>query len=495
MHQKALATSSSRIDSGAVCDPSPPSSPHRPALARLHAALIGLSAWCGLVLTATPVAGQQAPYANYLVGERALGLSGAFVAVADDPSAIFHNPAGLASLSTAAISGSLWAVAFRDREVTGGLVTPGGSDSLSFGSTSSLPLFLGAVVKFGAEDERGYRKHALGFSILRPYSDEYRYRGRVQGEAGTSVHELNVIHDDSSLWFGLGYAYQLAPRLSLGGSLFVARRSIDHEEAELSVLEAGAPLLGRLASAEASHMHAIIRLGALYTPNSQWSLGAMLQAPGIGLWHSATVDSTRPEDASGGMSSGFVRESGAVDAHAVVPWEARVGASYRPGASTLVTLDLSLLGGAGDSGRAQLASSELVYSPSSTKTDLALRLAAGFEWVVSGVVPLRGGLLWEGAKRPELPAVSDRYLGRRMSTVGGSLSVGFRAEGFNFALGTTLLFGAGEAMAVSRSDALRDLSYARASASDRTIIVYLSGASSVAKVVAQEIVPVLSGDD
>ncbi|MEO6223141.1 MAG: hypothetical protein ABIP90_07805, partial [Vicinamibacterales bacterium] len=32
-----------------------------------------------------------------VIGSRALGMGGAFVAVADDPSAVFWNPAGLAS--------------------------------------------------------------------------------------------------------------------------------------------------------------------------------------------------------------------------------------------------------------------------------------------------------------------------------------------------------------------------------------------------------------
>lgn len=53
-----------------------------------------------LVLTAAlalsaPVAAQDIPYANYLVGDRALGLGGAFVGLAEDGSATFHNPAGL----------------------------------------------------------------------------------------------------------------------------------------------------------------------------------------------------------------------------------------------------------------------------------------------------------------------------------------------------------------------------------------------------------------
>ena len=48
----------------------------------------------------------QFHYANFLIGERAMGLGGAFTAVADDASGIFYNPAGLGFALNSDISGS-----------------------------------------------------------------------------------------------------------------------------------------------------------------------------------------------------------------------------------------------------------------------------------------------------------------------------------------------------------------------------------------------------
>lgn len=56
--------------------------------------LLGVLSGLALCLAATP-ASAQATFE--VVGSRALGMAGAFVAVADDPSAVFWNPAGLAS--------------------------------------------------------------------------------------------------------------------------------------------------------------------------------------------------------------------------------------------------------------------------------------------------------------------------------------------------------------------------------------------------------------
>jgi hypothetical protein len=62
--------------------------------------LLGLSTAC-LVLAATAASAQQVFES---VGGRALGMGGAFVAVADDSSAVFWNPAGLASGDPAGVT-------------------------------------------------------------------------------------------------------------------------------------------------------------------------------------------------------------------------------------------------------------------------------------------------------------------------------------------------------------------------------------------------------
>ena len=49
-----------------------------------------------ILLVAPAVMGQDGRLVGQLYGDRAFGLGGAFTAFADDPSAAYYNPAGLA---------------------------------------------------------------------------------------------------------------------------------------------------------------------------------------------------------------------------------------------------------------------------------------------------------------------------------------------------------------------------------------------------------------
>ena len=57
------------------------------------------------VLTAVaPAHADDHHYQNYLVGERAVGLGGAFSAIANDSSGVFYNPAGLTTVAYSSIN-------------------------------------------------------------------------------------------------------------------------------------------------------------------------------------------------------------------------------------------------------------------------------------------------------------------------------------------------------------------------------------------------------
>ena len=66
--------------------------------------LIGCGIW------STQVSADQYHYHNLIVGERAMGLGGAFSAVADDASGVIYNPAGLGFALSSDISGSANAI-------------------------------------------------------------------------------------------------------------------------------------------------------------------------------------------------------------------------------------------------------------------------------------------------------------------------------------------------------------------------------------------------
>ena len=84
----------------------------------------------------------QFHYANFLIGERAMGLGGAFTAVADDASEIFYNPAGLGFALNSDISGS--ANAYYSKKQ---FIDTIGSNNFTEKSSSSANPFFGGLQK------------------------------------------------------------------------------------------------------------------------------------------------------------------------------------------------------------------------------------------------------------------------------------------------------------------------------------------------------------
>ena len=193
-------------------------------------ALACLLAGAFTLLPVQTARGQQRAHSNYLVGDRSLGLGGAFVGVADDPSANFHNPGGIASLPTSSISGSLWAVSFLSRSVEPGYETVLGSTQLDHSEAASLPLFLAGVAKVGKLQRDEVRPHALGVAILTPHDRSFTSLLQLNSPGGDAVRRLEVRREERSRWFGLSYAYRLTERFSLGTSLFLEQRVFSHSE-------------------------------------------------------------------------------------------------------------------------------------------------------------------------------------------------------------------------------------------------------------------------
>ena len=68
--------------------------------------VLALAVWAGLSAIAGIPAARATPSNQVPVGTRAIGMSGAFTAIADDASALFWNPAGLARLGHQEFTGS-----------------------------------------------------------------------------------------------------------------------------------------------------------------------------------------------------------------------------------------------------------------------------------------------------------------------------------------------------------------------------------------------------
>ncbi|MBC7530883.1 MAG: hypothetical protein H7318_04835 [Oligoflexus sp.] len=100
-------------------------------------------ALAALALCSLSAQADQFHYNNLVIGERAMGLGGAFTAVADDASAIIYNPAGLGFALSNDLSGS--ANAFYQRKVTYKKTV--GNQDFTEKSSGTLAPFFGGLQK------------------------------------------------------------------------------------------------------------------------------------------------------------------------------------------------------------------------------------------------------------------------------------------------------------------------------------------------------------
>jgi hypothetical protein len=454
-----------------------------------------------MLLVAAPVAAQDGPYASYLVGERSLGLAGAFVAVADDALTTFHNPAGIGNLRSAALSGSLWAVTLAYHTVNDGYVTDLGRKTLAHSEEPGLPMNIAAVFKFGKRDADGVRPHAMGASVVSPLRLDYRFTGQLEGTRDASgadaVDHLEVRRRDRARWYGASYSYRLKPGFSLGVSAFLTDRDFRHEEVELRATDPSPDGTtpgssdSRTSLVEATAQHGVLRLGALWRVNRHWQLGMMFQPPAVRFDFGSRVQSVHTVNGGMGFESYSERDA---PVNLPMPWELRAGASWLAVPNRLITLDLSLLGPSGSAGDPQPLvlqdpgdPSPGAFVPQRTQRLASVRGALGYEIIVNNIMPIRGGFMFETGANPAIPATSDLYLSDDLNSVGVALSFGVWTEGYEISFGTTAVFRRGDGLGLVRSDDPTVPEYARRDVRDGAIFFFVAGGSRAVQTLVKRI--------
>ena len=121
---------------------------------------------------AAPAGAQRVHHQTLAVGDRALGMGGAFTGLASDQAAAWYNPAGLALIDRGTVSGSLLLHAFEDLRLAEGELR------LAQERRSNFPLFATGVLRVGAtegEGEEAAPHHAFGVVVLRPLRVSRRF--------------------------------------------------------------------------------------------------------------------------------------------------------------------------------------------------------------------------------------------------------------------------------------------------------------------------------
>ena len=470
------------------------------------AACLSLSVVLALPVRADPFHAQTLP-----LGQRALGMGGAFTAVADDPSATFYNPAGLVLTNETSLSASLTLNAFDRVTVENGLRTQDRQSSLNHNTGTSLPVFVSAVKTLGRRGEDGRRRHAIALSTFTRNARRVSFDLESRGPAGSpgNVETLSLDMNERTVYYGLSYAYRVTRKLSLGLSNFISVLRTSYAEERISAGLGAVLADGSFASSQSSwssyRVQTLVRsmvwrVGALYSLSDRLQLGLMFQPPSLHIRGSGSVR-TRilKTDLSTDTSSLLNVSESNLLARAPTPWELRLGGRYQLYEWLTIALDGSLYGPTGDAAHPVIAigprspdpETGAVAEPGSFFAERWYRtfngnLSLGAAASLPKTFIVRAGLYTDLSSAPSVPKTSATYTPPDVNRVGSTLSVGVRSEGYDLSVGAIGVFGVGKGLSFNTDPSAGDATYAGTVVRDRMFLVFLNGVRSAISTLATQ---------
>lgn len=170
-------------------------------------------------------------FSDVLVGDRAMGMGGAFGGVADDSSALFYNPAGLAYATSSTLSSAVNAFQTTNREYKELFA---GKDSFFETSTDIIPTFTGGVI-----DLKKLSDGMNGAFALQNLSQQSGNQNDFIQRPDMGLEYLHRAEKSqlSELLFSAGAGKKFTPNLALGLSLSGHRLTLDVQQFQDSTVK------------------------------------------------------------------------------------------------------------------------------------------------------------------------------------------------------------------------------------------------------------------
>lgn len=356
-------------------------------------------------------------------GARAMGLGGAFIAVADDATAVSFNPSGLAQLLKPEVSfvarGVKRDVAYEDVATTAGARQLSVNDSL-ISNTQFDPLFLAGTVPLRVGD----RTLALQLSIQRLIAlsendsrDLTEFPSGNAGSAGASRLFQSINQTGQIDVYSLAVAYEASQRILLGCSINLWRGAWDLDSRSSKTTGTTTSYVNFSQSNRLAGNN--FNLGLIWRWPT-WSLGLVHRTAFHADYTFGTVLDTSSLAGKPRISQPF--ESG-------LHWPSTtgLGLAYRPKERWLVTTDLTRTAWSTArhlSSRPSLDGLNFFDLDKGTRTPDSTNFHLGVEHLLlsasGNVIPLRIGY----SREPQ--PVMDRMTGQQRVIYGASLGSGLK---------------------------------------------------------------------
>ncbi|MBI2602644.1 MAG: hypothetical protein HYW48_06285 [Deltaproteobacteria bacterium] len=441
------------------------------------------------ILLSCRTLGDQFHYNNFLIGDRAIGMGGAYAGVSDDASGIFYNPGGLAYALTNDVSGS--ANAFYTRRVV--YKEAVGGEDFTERSGGSLPSFFGGLQKL----DHVARGLVFAFGIYIPDSEQKDQDDTIkninlgslgQCPSGAQADRGSLVLDRfhrtvnqraSTFFIGAAAGIRVMRRLSIGiGLNYVGVDELvqEYQDVKQSQAQCGSdgsaipytttrsqnirqrlagsgvqPVLGlQMPVMDRLSAGATIKLGTYLAQSFEQTV----ENRSTGL----DADDQAPVDAAEGGTVATTKTSLISQLNSVsvsdkplgtMPLSARAGLAFFASTRLLMTLDTIYNGAVTDA--AQIPGVGTVYDK-----DGVLDFAFGAEYYMTPSIPLRLGLFTNNDARPK---VEENKTGQRdhIDYNGASAFLAWVQPNSQIGLGMIYQLGKGKAQKLADSLVIQDV--------------------------------------
>lgn len=397
-------------------------------------------------------------YGDLPLGGRAVGLGGAFTALANDPSGMHYNPAGLVDITQESVQ---LGTNFYGFEVRGGIGDAFGTviDVERAASVLDIIPASAGAVNIWERMPDGRPKTVQGFGSFVPSSRTER-RSVIDQLADTErfpgCAELAYERDlsDRQFLFGGGIGHRLDERWSVGFSGFLVYRSLrDREEIACSDVAGGldGPAFSSADTRVGLDVAALrMSFGALYRHDDGWRFGAVLTAPSIRVYGKGELRVRQAQALpQSGRSQFLLRELDELDADTRDGLSLRGGVAKEwPGGSTFA-FDLSWYAPTRyqllrlPASEARLL--QLVTLTTEVKREMVLDFALGGEYRPDQEWSFGGGVFSRFSSAPSIPEQegfdTDRLA--HVDRVGATVLGGWFTEHNITRVGLAMTYGAG----------------------------------------------------
>lgn len=372
-------------------------------------------------------------YNNFLIGDRAAGMGGAYTALSDDPSGLFYNPAGIVYSTGRNLSASVNAYYNLDKKYDNVI----GGQGWERHSQLLLPNFFGITQPLG--------KFQFGFSYAVPDSVQEDQSQVFYGSFPTSLgspatrYIINFNNQDNTYNFGPSLAYEVNSKLAVGMTLYLHHRSSKTILNQMITLQDGR---FEWSNQYIDHVERGYKpiLGVMIAPAEKFTVGLSI-ARTILYSDSKDIQLTNKSADAATVNDVAVDFDNNAGGKRKYPYEIHAGVGYFASSSLLLTADGSFF--------------SKVNDPNGDRVSV-LNAAVGTEYYLNKSWAVRGGVYSNLANTPEVTAGRTNQ-DEKIDYYGVSASISNFTRNTSITFGGNLNTGSGKAQIVSNSTSIQNV--------------------------------------